>query len=182
MNKIFKFVGVGITVTLIDYLVYSFVMMVLFGGNTDLVWLGSIISGIVGTIAAYILHSNITWRGRDPGKYGVLKFFGWNVLLVAAIRPLLTLFFGLLDGLYEFAFMVTDGIGIPFTFEFVESTGIYVLMTVVIMVLNFLFYDRVVFGEVKHKDNGKKKVNVDSVRKSGEEKQSQKETKKRTNK
>lgn len=182
MNKIFKFVGVGITVTLIDYLVYSFVMMVLFGGNTDLVWLGSIISGIVGTIAAYILHSNITWRGRDPGKYGVLKFFGWNVLLVAAIRPLLTLFFGLLDGLYEFAFMITDGIGIPFTFEFVESTGIYVLMTVVIMVLNFLFYDRVVFGEVKHKDNGKKKVNVDSVRKSGEEKQSQKETKKRTNK
>ncbi len=182
MNKIFKFVGVGITVTLIDYLVYSFVMMVLFGGNTDLVWLGSIISGVVGTIAAYILHSNITWRGRDPGKYGVLKFFGWNILLVAAIRPLLTLFFGLLDGLYEFAFMITDGIGIPFTFEFVESTGIYVLMTVVIMVLNFLFYDRVVFGEVKHKDNGKKKVNVDSVRKSGEEKQSQKETKKRTDK
>ena len=182
MNKIFKFVGVGITVTLIDYLVYSFVMMVLFGGNTDLVWLGSIISGVAGTIAAYILHSNITWRGRDPGKYGVLKFFGWNILLVAAIRPLLTLFFGLLDGLYEFAFMITDGIGIPFTFEFVESTGIYVLMTAVIMVLNFLFYDRVVFGEVKHKDNGKKKVNVDSVRKSGEEKQSQKETKKRTDK
>ena len=100
MNKIFKFVGVGITVTIIDYLVYSFVVMVLFGGNTDQVWLGSIISGAVATIAAYILHSKITWKGRDPGKYGILKFFGWNILLVAAIRPLFTLFFGLLDGLY----------------------------------------------------------------------------------
>ncbi len=182
MNKIFKFIGVGLTVTLIDYLVYSFTMMVIFQGNTDLVWLDSITSGIAGTIAAYVLHSNITWRGRDPGKYGILKFFAWNALLVAVIRPGLTFIFGILDGLYEFAFMLTDGVGLPFTFEFVESTGIYILMTAVIMVLNFLFYDRVVFGTVNKKDDNNKEVDVNSVRKPREEKQRKKKASKNAKK
>lgn len=182
MNRILKFVGVGITVTLIDFLVYNFALKVLLGGNNDLIWLASIISGVAGTIAAYLLHSNITWKGRDPGKYGVYKFFAWNILLVVAIRPALTFVFGVMDGLYEFTFMITSGMGLPFAFEFVESTGVYVLMTVVIMVLNFLFYDRVVFGSVSKKDNHKEKVDMNRVRKSGEKEKRTEKRDKRTNK
>lgn len=182
MNKIFKFVGVGITVTLIDFLVYNFSLSVLLGGNNDLIWLASIISGVAGTISAYILHSNITWKGRDPGKYGIIKFFAWNVLLVVAIRPALTFIFGVMDGLYEFAFMIASGINLPFTFEFVESTGVYVLMTAVIMILNFLFYDRVVFGSVNKKDNHKEEVDVNRVRKSGEKEKRTEKRSKDTNK
>lgn len=177
MNKIFKFVGVGVTCTIIDYAVYSLAMMLLFGGDTNLAWLATVISGVVATFAAYEMHSHITWKTSDPGKYGIIKFFAWNILLVIAIRPALTFIMGLLTGLYQFAFMISDGIGLPFSYEFVESTGIFVLMIAVTMVLNFLFYNRIIFGTPKvdgpadANENQREKVDVDSVGKAGKEKQ-----------
>ena len=188
-GKVFKFIGVGVACTIIDYVVYSLVVMLFFGGNTDQAWLATIISGIVATFAAYELHSHITWKTSDPGKYGIIKFFAWNALLVAAIRPALTFIFGLLTGFYQFAFMISDGINLPFSYEFVESTGIFVLMTVVTMILNFLFYNRIVFGKAKTNakkagkssatrttnadKNQREQVDVDGVGQAGKEKQSQ---------
>ena len=171
INRILKFTGVGITCTIVDYALYSLFAVVIFGGNPNLYWLATMISGTVATFAAYMLHSHITWKERDPGKYGIVKFFAWNILLVIAIRPVLTFIFGILTGLYQFAFMITDGIGLPFSYEFVESTGIFVMMIAVTMVLNYLFYNRIIFGAVKTDENQREKVDVDGVRKAGEEKQ-----------
>lgn len=172
MQKIFKFVGVGIAATIVDYLVYSLVVMVIFGGNTNFAGVGAVSSGIVATFTAFILHSKITWKNRNPGKYGIIKFFAWNALVVIAIRPVLTFIFGLIGGLYEFVFMIFDGIGIGFSYEFVESTGIYVLMTVVTMTLNFFFYDRVVFGKNKSEEK-REKVDVERIRKARKEEKGQ---------
>ena len=152
MNRILKFAGVGIATTIFDYVVYSILVMAFFGGDTSKVAIATIISGTAATFVAYFLHSKITWRERNPGKYGIIKFFLWNVLLVIAIRPALTFVFGLLEGLYQFAFMISDGINLPFSYEFVNSTGIYVLMTIVTMILNYLFYGKIVFGKTNEKE------------------------------
>ena len=171
LNRILKFVGVGITCTIIDYALYSLFAVVIFGGDQNLYWLATIISGTISTLAGYELHSHITWKERDPGKYGIVKFFAWNILLVIAIRPVLTILFGFLTGLYQFAFMISDGIGLPFSYEFVESTGVFVLMIAVTMILNFLFYNRIIFGTAKPDENNGEKIDVDSVGETGKEKQ-----------
>ncbi len=169
MKKAFKFVGVGLAITVIEYIIYSLLMMLMFGGNTEMAPLATGLSGTVAMIVAFIMHSKITWKERDPGKFGVVKFFAWNILLVALIRPGLAAFFELPIGLYQFAYMITSAIHLPFSYDFVESTGIYVLVTAVTMVLNFICYEKVVFGtKVKVEENERKEVDVKSIRKTGE--------------
>ena len=179
-GRIMKYVGVGMTATVVDYAVYSLLIMVLFGGNADFAGVAAIISGIAATLVAYILHSKITWKTRDPGKYGIIKFFAWNALVVIVARPILTTIFGLFGGLYEFAFMITDGINLPFSFDFVQSTGIYILMTAVTMILNYLFYDKIVFGTTKTDEEEGENVDMKGVGESGEKEKSQSKTKNST--
>lgn len=147
MKKILRFVVVGFTLTAIDFLTYQLVINVIFGGNNDWLGVAAIISGIVATIAAYLLHKNITWQAKKTSSLTIIKFFLWNALLVAVVRPILTWAFGALVGLYQFAFMISGWLRLPFSYEFVESTGVYVLMIAVAMILNFLVYDRYVFSE-----------------------------------
>ena len=65
-----------------------------------------------------------------------------------AVKPVLTAFFDMkiFDPLYNLAFNICQFLHIPFSYEFVESTGIFVLLTAVVMVINFLVYDKFVFG------------------------------------
>ena len=139
-KKILKFAGVGIAATIVDFLTYQFSLNILFKDNLAI---SAIVSGVVATFAAYIMHNNITWKERDPGKYGVVKFFVWNVIAVFGLRPPLTwLFSTCFDWLYGFIYFLTSWI---FNYEFVKSTGVYVLMTLVIMFLNFAVYEKLVF-------------------------------------
>lgn len=178
MKRVFKFIGVGLTVTVIEYTIYTLLMMVLFGGNTEMAPLATALSGAVAMIVAFLMHSKITWRERDPGKLGIIKFFAWNILLVALIRPGLAAFFELPVGLYQFAYMITSAIHLPFSYDFVESTGIYVLVTAISMVLNFICYEKVVFGtRIKVEEKQGEKIDMKSIRKSGEEKKGKTETK-----
>lgn len=183
MQRVLKFIGGGLAATVVDYVVYTLFVMVIFGGDVGMAWLASIFSGIAATFAAFILHSKITWKERNPGKYGIIKFFAWNAFVIILVRPLLTKLFGLLTGLYQFAFMITSAVHLPFDYDFVESTGIYVLMTIVTMTLNYIFYEKVVFGNVaKVQEKEGEEVDVERVRKAGKEAESQKKTKRSTNK
>ena len=114
--------------------------------NNDLLWLSSLIATAVTTVVAYFAHSKITWKERSITKTAIYKFFIWNALLTFAISPALTQLFSLITPLYEFTFNITSALHLPFTYEFVLTTGTFVLTTAVIMILNFLFYDRFVFG------------------------------------
>lgn len=145
MQKIMKFAGVGVVATIVDFLTYQLVLNVIFYGNLTA---ASVVSGVVATFAAYVMHNNITWKERNPGKYGVVVFFIWNAITVFCIRPPLTWVFGQLTGLYQFAYSLTSWI---FSYEFVESTGVYVLMITVTMVLNYLVYEKLVFNKAKGK-------------------------------
>jgi len=146
-----KYLIFGVLNTAVNYGMYEALALLIFREEGQL-WIATLISGAVSIFVGYFLHSKFTWRDREVGKKQLGKFFIWNVILNVAVRPLLTAFFGLFGFLYKFAFDIFQGIGIGFSYEFVETTGNYVLMTAVTMVINFLVYDRFVFGKSKTDD------------------------------
>lgn len=146
-KRILKYIGVGITLSIFNFGVYTILARLI--NNSDLLWLSNMIATLLATILAFILHSKITWKERHPGKAGVIRFFIWNLILAVVFAPFLTWFFGLFPGIYEFAFNICQAIHLPFDYEFVESTGIFALGAVVTTIINYLFYDKFVFGATK---------------------------------
>lgn len=144
-----RYFFVGVSVTLFNYGLYS-ILANLIINNNDLLWLSTLIATAATTIVAFIAHSKITWKERNVTKTSIIKFFIWNALLTIAIGPGLTQLFSLLTPLYEFAFNITSFMHLPFSYEFVLTTGAFVLTSTVIMILNFLFYDRFVFGKSRN--------------------------------
>ena len=165
MNKNVKrvgtFVWVGVVLTIIDYLICELITFIFFK-DADKTNIAAAISGALVTILAYFMHSRITWKGREITKLNVVKFFVWNIFVMVLVRPFAIDLFSKFTWLYDFAHSLLSW---AFSHEFVTSTGTYVLATIVTMTLNFLFYDRFVF-----KEKGGKKINMESVRKTREEK------------
>lgn len=143
-----RYLFIGIALAIFNYGLYALIANLIINNN-DLLWLSSFIASAFTTILAYILHSKITWKERNPGKTGIYKFLIWNLLLTVAINPGFTQLFSLFTPLYELAFNIFQAMHIPFSYEFVQSTGAFVLTAIVTMILNFLFYDRFVFEKKK---------------------------------
>lgn len=141
-----RYIFVGITLTVFNYILYTILANLIFK-NSELLWLSTLISTLVTTILAYIMHSKITWKERRVTKSSIYKFFIWNLLLTFPIGPGLTQFFSIFTPVYEFAFNICQNLHIDFSYEFVQSTGAFVFTTIVTMILNFLFYDKFVFGK-----------------------------------
>lgn len=143
-----KYALVGVFVTLFDFVVCTVLTRVVFRTN-DALEFSAAVATVLATILAYFLHSRITWKDRKPAKFGVAKFFLWNGLVAVVIKPLVAWGFGNLYWLYKFVLQVTEAIGLPFGYDTIEYLGIYGLSTLVIMILNFFFYDKLVFGRKK---------------------------------
>lgn len=146
--RIGKFTIIGIVLSLFNFCVYTFLARIIFNNN-ELLWFDSIISYALATILAYILHSKITWKERPVDKHGILMFFVWNGLTAFIISPLLTWLFGFIVPFYGFIFYLSQNIHLPFDYNFIESTTIFCLTSIITMVLNYLFYDKLVFGYKK---------------------------------
>lgn len=144
--RVGKFAIVGIALALFNFIIYTFLARIIFNNN-ELLWLDSIISYILATILAYILHSKITWKERKVTKHGIVMFFIWNGVTAIAISPFFTWLFGFITPIYELAFNISSSIHLPFDYNFIESTGIFCFTTAVTMVLNYLFYDKLVFDD-----------------------------------
>ena len=140
------FVGVG--VTLFNYALYA-ILANLVIRNNDLLWLSNFIATAITTIVAYVAHSRITWKERQVTKASIIRFFIWNAMLTIAIAPGFTQLFSLFTPLYDFAFNISSALHLPFSYDFVLTTGAFVLTSIVIMILNFLFYDKFVFHKQK---------------------------------
>lgn len=143
-----RYLIVGILVTIFNYVLFA-ILSNLIIKNNNLIWLSNFIATAVTTIVAYIAHSRITWKERTVTKHSIIRFFIWNTMLAIAIAPGFTQLFSLFTPLYEFAYNITSAIHLPFTYEFVLTTGAFILNSIVIMILNFLFYDKFVFGKKK---------------------------------
>ena len=142
--RVGKFAIIGTILAIFNFAIYTFLARIVFNSN-ELLWLDIIISYTLATILAYILHSKITWKERPITKHGIVMFFVWNGITAIAISPFFTWLFGIITPLYEFAFNISSSIHLPFDYNLIESTGIFCLTTAVTMVLNYLFYDRLVF-------------------------------------
>ena len=147
-----KYTVIGIILTAFNFLVYTFLARIIINNN-DLLWLDSIISYLIATVLAYILHSKITWKERHPNKTSIIKFFAWNFITALAISPFLTWLFGLITPLYIFVYNISAAMHLPFDYDFIESTGIFGLTTTITMTLNYLFYDKLVFGVKKEQND-----------------------------
>ena len=143
-----RYLIVGIAITIFNYGLYT-ILANLIINNNDFLWLSTLISTIITTIVAYIAHSKITWKERNITKHSIIRFFVWNALLTFLINPGLTQLFSLVTPLYKFTFNITTTLHLPFTYEFVLTTGAFILTAIITMILNFLFYDRFVFGKIK---------------------------------
>ncbi len=162
--KIFKYALVGISVSVFDFIVYSIVAGFFL---SDVLWIATAISGVSAACLAYILHSNITWKTRDPGKYGVIKFFAWNSFTMLIVRPFLALILDKPTWLYRFVLNICKWLRLPFDYNFVKNTGVWVISILVVAALNFFVYNRLIFGKEKKEKRGKK-INMGRVRKTGE--------------
>ena len=149
--RIGKFAIIGIILSLFNFIVYTFLARVIFNSN-ELLWLDSIISYALATILAYILHSKITWKERPVTKRGIIMFFLWNGITAFLISPFFTWLFGSITPVYEFIHQICTNLHIPFDYNFVESTSIFCFTTAVTMILNYIFYDKLVFGSSKTSD------------------------------
>lgn len=145
-KKFGTFFVVNIVTTLVDFVFYTVLARIL--GN-DLLWLVAIISGLSGAVVSFIVNKKITWRSSKPKKFGVYLFFIWNGAKIAVVRPLLTIVYSYLTPIYVFAFSITKAIGLPFDMDFVESTGVFCFVTLSTMIMSYLIYDRLVFGNKK---------------------------------
>ena len=146
--RIGKFAIIGIILSLSNFAIYTFLARVIFNTN-ELLWLDSIISYALAAILAYILHSKITWKERPVTRRGIIMFFLWNGISAIAISPFLTWLFSLITPVYEFAYNLSTNLHLPFDYNFIESTGIFCFTTAIVMVLNYLFYDKLVFSNTK---------------------------------
>ncbi|MBR2753962.1 GtrA family protein [Candidatus Saccharibacteria bacterium] len=144
-----RFFVIGVILAIFNYGLYALIANMIINNN-DFLWLSSFIASAFTTILAYILHSKITWKERSPGKTGIYKFLIWNILLTIAINPILTQLFGLITPIHDITYSITSSLNFPFTYEFVQSTGAFILTAIITMILNFLFYDRFVFGKSKN--------------------------------
>lgn len=150
-----RYFFVGVAITLFNYCLYA-ILANLIIKNNDLLWLSNFIATAVTTIVAYFAHSKITWKERRVTKASIIRFFIWNAMLTVAIAPGFTQLFSLFTPLYDFAFNISSALHLPFSYDFVLTTGAFILTSIVIMVLNFLFYDRFVFHKHQEAPNAHK--------------------------
>lgn len=138
-----KYLVVSIIITIFNFSLYSILARII--NNNDLLWVSTLISTAATTILAYILHSKITWKERSPSKTGIYNFFIWNAILTFFIGPFFTWFFTLITPLYDFIFSISSTIHLPFDYNFIQSTSVFIFVSIVFLILNYCLYDKFVF-------------------------------------
>lgn len=140
----FVYLGVGIGNTVLDFLTYT-LLTTLFFTNGKHIAIAGVISGTFALIYAFLSHSFITWRGSHIGHKTVMKFVIFTGFGMWVIRPLLLATFIHLTGLYNFAYKISHDIGLPFSHNFVNNTGAFLLMVVIVLLYNYYVYSHFVF-------------------------------------
>lgn len=138
------FLGVGILNTLLDFAFYTLLTQTIFQGN-GLIMTAGIVSGTFALICAFITHSLITWKGREKNKSTIIRFIFFTGFGMWIIRPILLSIFILMTPVYDFAYGISSALGLPFTYDFIANTGAFGFMVVIVLIYNYIVYDRFVF-------------------------------------
>jgi putative flippase GtrA len=138
------FLGVGALNTLLDFAFYTLLTQTVFK-DPEQIGLAGLVSGTFSLVCALLTHSLITWRGSHVNHKTVFKFFVFTGFGMWAIRPILLGLFIKLDGLYNWAYSLSDDLGFPFSYAFIANTGAFGLMAIIVLSYNYFVYDRFVF-------------------------------------
>ena len=71
------------------------------------------------------------------------------------IRPILLAAFIHLTPIYDLAFSVSSALTLPFNYEFIANTGAFGFMAALILIYNYLVYDRFVFKSNQQPEEAK---------------------------
>jgi putative flippase GtrA len=140
------FLGVGIVNTLLDFGFYSLLTLTVFSSDKQIA-LAGVVSGTFALLCAFLTHSLITWRGAHIGLPTIMKFIAFTGFGMWVIRPVLLALFIKLGGLYAWAHDLSQTLHLPFSQEFIANTGAFGFMVVIVLVYNYLVYDRFVFNK-----------------------------------
>jgi putative flippase GtrA len=138
------FLGVGVMNTLLDFIFFTLLTTFILKDN---IALAGLISGTIALIFAFLTHSFITWRGHNVTYSVVLKFFVVTGFGMWIIRPLLLSLFINLVGMYSFAYQLGNSLHLPFSEHFIANSGSFGFMIIIVLIYNYLIYDRVVFKQ-----------------------------------
>lgn len=141
------FLAVGIFNTLADFLVFTLITQTIFEQN---IALAGFLSGTLALLVAYATHSKVTWRERSMSRISILKFFVVTGFGMWVIRPTLLLIFSRMVTAFDFSHKISSSLGLPFNYGFIVNSISFCLMVIVILIYNYLSYDRLVFNETKN--------------------------------
>lgn len=140
-QKMLVFFFVGVLNTLIDFIIYTIASSVFHIPLT----LATVISGSISAITTFFTHGKITWKDREITKSSMLRFALWCLIMVTAIRPFIAFIAEHLTPLYQFIFFISSFLRLPFSYQFVTNTGVFIIIAAVVMTINFCVYEKFVF-------------------------------------
>lgn len=138
------FLAVGIGNTLFDFGIYSVLALTVFQNS---IAAAGLVSGTLSLVVAFIAHKLITWRGRQLDKSTPLKFLVFTGFGMWVLRPILLALFVMLPWIYGFAHGISTALRLPFSYDFVVSTGAFGFMIIIVLMYNYFVYDRYVFTQ-----------------------------------
>lgn len=144
-KKMIIFFFVGVLNTLIDFIIYTIASTLLHIPLT----ISTIISGSISAISTFFTHGKITWKDRELTKSSLFRFATWCLIMIIILRPIIAFIAERLTPLYQFAFAITSFLHLPFSYEFVVNTGVFVIIAFIVMILNFTIYEKFVFWNKK---------------------------------
>jgi putative flippase GtrA len=140
------FLGVGVINTSLDFSFYTLLTSTIFKNGHNIA-LAGFISGTFALLCAFITHSLITWKDTNISKSTFFKFLAFTGFGMWVVRPLLLSGFIHFNSLYSSIQRIIGHAGLNFSYNFVANTGAFALMLVIVLIYNFLTYDRYVFVE-----------------------------------
>lgn len=140
------FLGVGIFNTLVDFLFYTFLTQVVLT-KPGQIGLAGIISGTFALLCAFATHNFITWHERPADRQTLLRFFAFTGFGMWVIRPLLLSLFVHFGELYRWFYDLLQSAHLVFSYDFIAKTGAFGFMVILVLIYNYLVYDRFVFME-----------------------------------
>jgi putative flippase GtrA len=138
------FLGVGILNTLIDFLFYTLLVTFVFT-STEHIALAGILSGTFALFCAFVTHSLITWKGSKKNIKSVILFILFTGFGMWVIRPLLLSVAIGFTAIYSWVTELLNSIGIMFSFQFIANTLAFGIMTIILLIYNYVIYNYVVF-------------------------------------
>ncbi|MCL2094563.1 GtrA family protein [Candidatus Saccharibacteria bacterium] len=140
------FVGVGVFNTVADYGLFMLLVMLLGLGAP----LAGVISATVMMVVSFFLHKNLTWRDRGADNKVMWQFLLGTAVTMWAVRPVLMWCFEMMLDPLVVSFMArAESLEAIIGTAVVLSTLIFGFSTVVTLVLNYIFYNKIVFNPKK---------------------------------